>query len=112
MSFYEGVQHLLDPRPLTDATWNYIVIGMALVFEGTSWFVAYRQFRKGVRRRVSTGSETGPRSACKRGSDAILVQWGSAGANESGLKEVELGTAVHLPLDELELGDLPFSLTV
>lgn len=46
MSFYEGVTHLISPTPLTDATWNYIVIGIALVFEGVSWRIAFREFRK------------------------------------------------------------------
>ena len=45
MSFYEGVTHLLNPRPLTDATWNYSVIGLAFVFEGISWSVAFRGLR-------------------------------------------------------------------
>src|SRR5512132_65105 len=30
ISFYEGVTHLVSPVPLTAATWNYIVIGIAL----------------------------------------------------------------------------------
>jgi cation diffusion facilitator family transporter len=46
MSFYEGVTHLVSPVPLTDATWNYVVIGIALVFEGVSWGIAFREFRK------------------------------------------------------------------
>jgi cation diffusion facilitator family transporter len=46
MSFYEGVTHLIRPVPLTDATWNYVVIGIALVFEGVSWRIAFREFRK------------------------------------------------------------------
>lgn len=51
MSFYEGVIHLIDPRPIIDPTWNYIVIGAALLFEGTSWVIAYRQFRRSGARR-------------------------------------------------------------
>jgi cation diffusion facilitator family transporter len=46
MSFYEGVTHLIDPTPLTDASWNYVVVGIALVFEGVSWTIAFREFRK------------------------------------------------------------------
>src|SRR5512143_3805661 len=45
MSFYEGVTHLIRPTPLTDATRNYIVIGIALLFEGVSWRIAFREFR-------------------------------------------------------------------
>lgn len=34
------------------------------------------------------------------------------GANDAGLEQVSLSAAVHLPLDELELGDLAFGLAV
>lgn len=51
MSFYEGVIHLLNPRPIVDPTWNYIVIGFALLFEGASWVVAFREFRRSSARR-------------------------------------------------------------
>ena len=45
ISIYEGVIHLQHPAPLEDPTWNYVVLGLALVFEGLAWGVAYRQFR-------------------------------------------------------------------
>src|SRR4051794_33553869 len=44
VSFYEGVQHIRHPEPLTDPKWNYIVLGAAVVFEGASFTVALRQF--------------------------------------------------------------------
>ncbi len=44
VSFYEGVQHILHPEPLQDAMWNYIVLGLAFLFEGASFIVALRQF--------------------------------------------------------------------
>jgi len=44
MSIYEGITHLTHPEPITDARWNYIVIGIAVLFEGTSWVIALRQF--------------------------------------------------------------------
>lgn len=46
ISIYEGVIHLKDPAPLTDPTWNYVVLGLAIVFEGAAWAMAYRAFRK------------------------------------------------------------------
>ncbi len=46
MSFYEGVAHLRHPAPITDPTWNYAVLGAAIVFEGISWTVAMRAFGK------------------------------------------------------------------
>ena len=44
ISFYEGVQHLREPQPLKDPTWNYVVLGAAAVFEGSSFVIALRQF--------------------------------------------------------------------
>ena len=45
ISMYEGVQHMRRPEPLTDPYWNYVVLGAAALFEGTSFFIALRQFR-------------------------------------------------------------------
>jgi cation diffusion facilitator family transporter len=45
VSFYEGVQHIRHPEPLTDPMWNYIVLAAAALFEGASFFIALRQFR-------------------------------------------------------------------
>ncbi|WP_375418801.1 cation diffusion facilitator family transporter [uncultured Hymenobacter sp.] len=44
MSFYEGIEHIKHPAPITDPTWNYIVLGLSLVFEGISCFLAFRAF--------------------------------------------------------------------
>jgi cation diffusion facilitator family transporter len=44
MSVYEGISHLQHPNPLEDPTWNYIVLGIAMVAEGFSWVVAVREF--------------------------------------------------------------------
>lgn len=46
VSFYEGVQHIRHPQPLHDPTWNYVVLGVAAVFEGLSFTIALRQFLK------------------------------------------------------------------
>jgi cation diffusion facilitator family transporter len=43
---YEGVQHILSPHEIVDPAISYIVLGCAALFEGTSWFVALREFRK------------------------------------------------------------------
>ena len=45
VSFYEGIQHIRHPEPLTDPMWNYIVLGAAALFEGASFVIALRQFR-------------------------------------------------------------------
>ncbi|MDO7845106.1 cation diffusion facilitator family transporter [Hymenobacter sp. M29] len=44
MSFYEGVEHLKHPAPITDPTWNYWVLGLSLLFEGISCFLAFKAF--------------------------------------------------------------------
>lgn len=46
VSMYEGVRHALHPGELGDPTINYIVLGLAFLFEGAAWTVAYRAFRK------------------------------------------------------------------
>lgn len=46
VSFFEGVQHIREPEPMRDPTWNYVVLGAAFLFEGTSFAIALRQFLK------------------------------------------------------------------
>jgi cation diffusion facilitator family transporter len=46
VSFYEGVVHLRRPEMLRDPGWNYFVLGMAALFEGTSFAIAWRHFRR------------------------------------------------------------------
>jgi cation diffusion facilitator family transporter len=44
ISFYEGVQKLLHPHPITSPHVNYIVLALAMVFEAGAWYIAYREF--------------------------------------------------------------------
>jgi cation diffusion facilitator family transporter len=46
ISVYEGVRHLLHPVPVENPTVNYIVLGLAMIFEGVAWFFAWREFSK------------------------------------------------------------------
>ncbi|HEY9009952.1 MAG TPA: cation diffusion facilitator family transporter [Devosia sp.] len=46
VSLYEGVIHILDPEPIENPTVNYIVLGLSVVFEGVSWWVAFKEFGK------------------------------------------------------------------
>ena len=46
MSFYEGIEHIKHPAPITDPTWNYWVLGLSLVFEGISCWLAFGEFNK------------------------------------------------------------------
>jgi cation diffusion facilitator family transporter len=45
VSIYEGILHLLHPAPLEDPTWSYVVLGLALIFEGIVLYVAFKQFQ-------------------------------------------------------------------
>jgi cation diffusion facilitator family transporter len=45
VSIYEGILHILFPKPISDPLVNYVVLGLAFLFEGVSWWVALRQFR-------------------------------------------------------------------
>jgi cation diffusion facilitator family transporter len=48
LSFYEGMHRLLDDDvQKQDAFWNYVVLGVSLVSEGTSWLIARRALQKG-----------------------------------------------------------------
>ena len=42
MSLYEGIVHLQHPSEITDPTWNYVVLSIGLVAEGTAWVIALR----------------------------------------------------------------------
>ncbi|WP_420149511.1 cation diffusion facilitator family transporter [Spirosoma sp.] len=44
ISIYTGVLHILDPEPLTDPTWNYVVLGLSILFEGSSLIIAIKEF--------------------------------------------------------------------
>ena len=45
VSLYEGVTHVLAPRPIEDPIVSYIVLGMSFLFEGASWLIALRRIR-------------------------------------------------------------------
>ncbi|MGJ7552367.1 cation diffusion facilitator family transporter [Variovorax sp. RB3P1] len=49
VSFFEGVQHIRNPEPMRDPTWNYVVLAAAALFEGISFFIALKQFRAQAR---------------------------------------------------------------
>lgn len=43
MSIYEGISHLQHPVEIRDPSWNYVVLGIAFVAEGTSWAIALKK---------------------------------------------------------------------
>jgi cation diffusion facilitator family transporter len=46
VSFYEGVVHIMAPEPVANVMVNYVVLGLSFVFEGSSWYVALKEFRR------------------------------------------------------------------
>ena len=46
VSAYEGILHVMHPSPIENASWSYLTLGLALIFEGISLVVAVRQFRR------------------------------------------------------------------
>jgi cation diffusion facilitator family transporter len=46
MSVYEGISHVRHPRPIGNPTINYVVLGLAILFEAISCFFAFKAFRK------------------------------------------------------------------
>ena len=46
ISIYQGIQHVQHPEPISNPLVNYIVLGLALVFEGAAWYFAFREFSR------------------------------------------------------------------
>jgi cation diffusion facilitator family transporter len=46
ISIYQGVQHVIHPEALNDPEWNYIVLGLSMIFEGSSLYIAIKEFDK------------------------------------------------------------------
>jgi cation diffusion facilitator family transporter len=89
LSLYEGVRHLREPGELTNPYVNYIVLAIAMVMEGGSWLVTYREF--GRRR-----GDRGLVDAVRRGKDptviAVLFEDSAALA---GLVVAAIGVALY-----------------
>ena len=46
ISIYEGISNLQHPEPIKSPLVNYVVLGLAMVFEGFAWLFAFREFNK------------------------------------------------------------------
>lgn len=44
ISIYEGIKHLSHPEPMTNPMINYVVLGLAMLFEGAAWYFALKEF--------------------------------------------------------------------
>jgi cation diffusion facilitator family transporter len=45
-AIYEGIHALQDPQVIDDPTWNYVVLGVAFVFESVALYLALKTFNK------------------------------------------------------------------
>ena len=46
VSIYEGIRHVIHPSQIENPMVNYIVLGVAIIFEGGAWFFAFKEFGK------------------------------------------------------------------
>ncbi len=46
VSVYEGYLHIIEPEELTNPTINYVVIAISFALEGSSWWIARREFKQ------------------------------------------------------------------
>jgi len=72
VSLYEGIERLRHQGELGDPFWSYVVLAVALVLEGVSWSVAWREFRR--RRRPGQGFWRALRSSKDPSIFVVLVE--------------------------------------
>lgn len=65
-SIYEGIHKILDPKPLENVVWLFVVFGLAIVLEGRVFIMAYKALRK-------ENPETSINTAIKNSTDTNLV---------------------------------------
>jgi len=46
LSIYQGILHIIEPEVMKDPFWNYIVLVLSLIFEGTSLLISLKEFNK------------------------------------------------------------------
>jgi cation diffusion facilitator family transporter len=46
ISIYEGIHQIAEQQPIRSPNINYIVLGLAMLFEGAAWYFALTEFRK------------------------------------------------------------------
>ncbi len=56
LSILEGVEKIETPHAITNPYVNYIVLSLAILFEGSVWVIALREFRKGKNERSLLGA--------------------------------------------------------
>lgn len=93
VSIYEGIQKVLHPHPITSPWVNYVVLTLAMVFEGVAWRIAYLEFRH-------TQGDHGIVSALRQSKDpAVFVVLFEDSAAMAGLFVALLGILAAQFLD-------------
>ncbi len=77
MSTYEGIMHILHPSRPENAVWSYSVLGIAAVFEGTTWLFGWKAFsaergRKGVLQAIHESKDPSSFTVLLEDSAALL----------------------------------------
>lgn len=65
VSIYKGVLHVIHPEAIQSPMINYIVLVLAMVFEGFAWYFAFREFKK-------SKGQWGYYEAVRRGKDPTM----------------------------------------
>ena len=65
ISLYEGIEHVRHPTPIVNPMINYIVLGLAIIFEGGALYYAVKEFRRAK-------GNLGYFEAVRRGKDPAL----------------------------------------
>lgn len=98
VSIYEGVHKVLHPEAMGKAWINFLVLGASAVFEGSSFAVAFREYRKVVSGRGSVSLFRYLRMSKDPNIFATLLEDGAALTGLSFAALGVLGSAVlHLP---------------
>jgi len=88
VSIYEGIHHIMAPTQMGDPTLSFIVLGLALVFEGAAWYFALQEFSR-------SKGKWGYIDAVKRGKDpSIFVVLFEDSAAMLGLVVAFIGIAI------------------
>ncbi|MFP4347373.1 MAG: cation diffusion facilitator family transporter [Desulfococcaceae bacterium] len=86
MSIYEGIIHMNYPNEIGNPIWNYIVLGLAAVFEGSAFSIALAQLL------IQKDDEEGFWEAVRSSKDpAVFVVLAEDAAALSGLAVAALG---------------------
>lgn len=96
-SIYTGVVHLIHPATIEHPVVNYIVLGISALFEGGSWWVAFREFR------ARKGDQGYLEAARKTKDPATLTVFLEDSAALVGIAIALVGTAGVQLLDEPRL---------